>query len=395
MRSVRIIQAALLAATLGVSRHTLGAQMTTDSVARDTAPKVTFGAFVDGYYAYDFDRPPTIDRSFAGGALFTTQPARHNEFNINLAFGEVKLEAPHYHGRLAVQFGTSVQSNYIGEPRIGQISGPSVEQYLQEAYAGVKLGKRVWVDAGIFGSNLGMESFISRDNLTYTRALVSEYSPYFSTGVRAMYTVTPTLTARLDVVNGWQNFSENNSGKGVGIRLDYTPIAGTTLSYYNMFSDETGSRLRTFNSVGVKRSTGPLAVIVEGDLGTQVRPAGSSGSSTWYGLLGVARVRVTPVIAIAGRVERYNDPDQVVLSTGTRTLTTYPPGGSGVTTTIANPAFRGNSASLGVDVQPYQRVLFRTELRGFHNADPVFPNGHTGVPRTGDGFVVSSLAVTF
>ena len=48
--------------------------------APDTTPKITFGGFVDGYDAFDFNRPATFDRSF------TTQPARHNEFNVNLAY---------------------------------------------------------------------------------------------------------------------------------------------------------------------------------------------------------------------------------------------------------------------------------------------------------------------
>ena len=60
----------------------------------DTSIKVTFGGFVDAYYAWDFGRPPSFDRSFAGGTVFTTQPARHNEFNVNLAFVEAKIDAP-------------------------------------------------------------------------------------------------------------------------------------------------------------------------------------------------------------------------------------------------------------------------------------------------------------
>lgn len=375
------------------------AHTTPPAAVADTAPKIAFGAFLDGYYAYDFGRPPTVDRSFAGGALFTTQPARHNEFNVNLAYAEAKLDAPKYHGRVALQFGTSVQSNYIGEPRVGQVSGPNVQQYIQEAFAGVKLGRNLWVDGGIFFSNVGMEGFVSRDQLTYSRALVSDYSPYYSAGVRAIYSVDSKLTARLDVVNGWQNISENNSGKGAGIRLDYAPNANATLSYYNLFSDEAGTRLRTFNGVGAKVTSGKLTVLGQADVGTQARPAGSGGHSTWYGLLGVARVRVTPTVALVGRLERYADPDQAILSTGTRTVpAVVPPGAPAdapTTATVANPAFRGNGASVGVDVQPFSRVLFRTELRGFRNRDAAFPDGRNPDPRRADGFAVISLALTF
>jgi hypothetical protein len=85
-----------------------GQAATTTSIApaaSDTSPKITFGGFVDGYYAFDFNRPVNFDRAY------TTQPARHNEFNVNLAFVEAKIDGPGYRGRLALQTGTSVQSN--------------------------------------------------------------------------------------------------------------------------------------------------------------------------------------------------------------------------------------------------------------------------------------------
>ena len=89
-------------------------------VAQDSTRTVTVGAFVDAYYAWDFNRPGpgNFDRAF------TTQPARHEEFNVNLASVEVKLSGEHTRGRVALQAGTAVQSNYAGEPRTGSISGP-------------------------------------------------------------------------------------------------------------------------------------------------------------------------------------------------------------------------------------------------------------------------------
>lgn len=282
-RIATLVSAALLAAA---TSNGLVAQ----AAATDTTPKISFGGYVDGYYTYDFGRPPSFDRSFAGGTLFTTQPARHNEFNVNLAFVEMKLDAPHYRGRIALQTGTSVQSNYAGEPTNGTVSGSSLSRLIQEAVVGLRLSENVWVDGGIFYSNAGMEAWASRDNPTYTRSLVADYSPYYSSGVKFTWTATKKLTARVDIVNGWQNISENNSGKGAGLRLDYAANANSTLSYYNLFSDEAGSRLRTFNGVGIKRTTGNLTLLGEFDVGTQAKPVGQSGQSTWYGWTAVARV---------------------------------------------------------------------------------------------------------
>jgi hypothetical protein len=351
--------------------------------APDTSVKVTFGGFVDAYYAWDFGRPPSFDRSFAGGALFTTQPARHNEFDVNLAFVEAKLDGARVRGRIALQAGTSVLSNYSGEPTNGSVSGPSLARHIQEAVAGVKLADNLWVDGGIFFSHTGMEGWISRDNPTYTRSLVAEYSPYYQSGAKLTWTVSPALTAQVDVVNGWQNIAENNSGQGAGIRLDFAPTASSALSYYNFFSDEAGNRLRTFNGVGAKMTAGRATLLGQLDLGTQGKSTADGGTATWYGLTAIARVQVTPAIAFAGRVERFDDADQVIIATGTLPDDT------------PNPALRANGGSIGVDISPQSRLLWRTELRGFANASALFPDGTDGAPRRNGGLVVSSLAMTF
>lgn len=357
----------------------LGAQ-STDSVpkaAADTAVKVTFGGFADGYYAYDFNRPQNFDRAY------TTQPARHNEFNINLAFVEAKLDAPRIHGRLALQAGTSVQANYAGEPTVGSISGPSLSRFIQEAFAGYKVTNNLWIDGGIFFSHIGNESFISRDNWTYSRSLIADYTPYYEAGVRAVWQPTSTLTATGVVVNGWQNISETNSSKAVGLRLDYTPVSTVTLSYDNFVGNEQPdsvlSRLRVFNELIAKFQVSPrLGVVASGDYGVQRRPDGR-GSDTWHGGAVIARYQATPAVALNGRVEYFGDPGQVLI--------TVPTGAAG---------FRSTGASIGVDITPEPRFLWRTELRGFGAHDPVFP-GHvpTGNLSKRDGFVVTSLGLTF
>lgn len=380
----RIVAVSII--TLAYSNTPLLHAQATVHAPTDTTPKITFGAFVDSYYAWDFGRPPEFDRSFAGGSIFTTQPSRHNEFNVNLAFVEAKVDAPHYRGRLAIQAGTSVQSNYAGEPTRGTISGPSLSRMLQEAVVGVKLADHVWVDAGIFYSHIGTESWASRDNPTYSRSLIADYTPYYESGVKFTWTPNEKLTAQLDVVNGWQNISENNSGKGAGLRLDYAADANTTVSYFNLVSSEATSRLRVFNGLGVKRAMGRFSVLAEGDFGSQSRGAGTSGQSTWYGWSAIARVQATPEVALVARVERYDDKDQVIVTTGS-----YLTGMQ----TIANPAFQAVGGSFGVDVTPYARVAWRTEVRNVRNKHALFPNGLTGAPQKGNTVAMTSLSLTF
>jgi putative OmpL-like beta-barrel porin-2 len=344
----------------------------------DTTLHLTFGGFVDSYYAYDFGKPPTIDRSFAGGATFTTQPARHNEFNINLAYVEAVLSGNRVRGRLALQAGTSVQSNYGAEPTNGVISGPTLSRLLQEAYAGYLVTPSLWVDAGVFYSHMGMESWASKDNLTYTRSLTAEYSPYYSSGVRAIWSATPKLTAHLHIVNGWQNISETNSDKGVGLRLDFNPSSTLTLSYYNFFNGEVGGRLRVFNGAGVKLVPDSRTTLVaQFDIGSLGASNGGE-SSSWYGFTAIGRRALSSHVALVGRVERFDDEDQVNIVTG-----------------LSDP-FRGNGLSFGVDVTPYSRFLWRTEWRGFSNADSVFPSADGGAtPSSRNVMLVTSFALIY
>ena len=341
----------------------------------DSSLHVSFGGFVDSYFAYDFGRPPTLDRAF------TTQPARHDEFNVNLAFIEAVLGAERIRGRLAIQYGTSVQANYFGEPRVGTISGPDVARFVQEGTVGVRLARALWIDGGIFFANAGMEGWISRDNPTYTRSLVADFSPYYSSGVKLTWQVTPMVTARFDVINGWQNISETNTDKAVGARLDVTPAAGWTASYYNFFGNELSGRLRTYNGVGLKGGRGSASLLAEVDVGTQARD-GNRGTASWWGYTLIGRLQINPRAAFAGRIERFDDPEGVILNSGITDARGYVP-------------FRANGASLGFDFAAQTRVLWRTELRALHGQRAVFPSRDrdTGLSRT-NAFVVTSLALT-
>ena len=357
------------AATAPASRDTVTAHS-----SPDTAVTISFGGFVDSYYAYDFGRPMNFDRPF------TTQAVRHNEFNVNLGWVEIKASGPRVRGRIALQAGTSVQSNYAGEPAIGTVSGPSLSRFIQEAVAGYQITPTLWVDGGIFLSHIGMENWTSRDNPTYTRSLSFDFTPAYESGVKLTWQATPKLSALITVVNGWQNISENNQDKAVGARLDYAQSASTTLSYYNFVGNEvSSSRLRVFNGVGFKSGlTSAFTLQGNVDYGTQKHVA--TGSSSWWSAGLIGKLQVTPVVGVSGRVERYQDPDQVIVVTGT-------PGG-----------FEATMASAGVDVSPLgnTRVLWRSELRGTWAGDPVFPDrsAATGTSRR-DTLLVTSLALTF
>lgn len=341
----------------------------------DTTVHVTFGGFVDGYYAYDFNHPRTLDRAF------TTQAARHDEFNVNLAHVEAVLSGPRVRGRVAVQFGTSVQANYAAEPRVGTLSGPEVSRFVQEAVAGYAVTRSIWLDAGVFFSPFGSESWISRDNWTYTRSFIADNSPYYEAGVKATWQASSVITAQLHVINGWQNVSETNSDKAIGARMDYAPRGGVDIAYDafigNEQPDSVPSLTRVWQEVIVQlQPMTRLGLRGTFDYGLQRRA--TEGSAAWRGWAALARWQLATPVALALRAEGYSDPEQVIVATG------QPYG------------MRVSSGSLNVDVVPAPRLLWRTEFRTTTARDPLFPRGAPGDPLAQhDPFVVSSLALTF
>lgn len=368
--------AAAQAADTGTAwRQTVAPAASDTAARRDTTPHVSVGAFIDTYYAYDVDRPRDFDRAF------TTQPARRDQFNVNLAFIEAKISGPRYRGRFAVQFGNSVQENYVTEPRLGVVSGPSVSQYVQEATIGYQLAKTLWIDGGIYSAHTGFEGWISRDNLTYTRSLVADYSPYYEAGVKLTWTPSAALTAQLHVLNGWQDISNYNTPQAFGARIDYTVSPAVTLSYDNfvgnMAPDSVRERERLYNDFIAQfnpTSTWQLAAVF--DIGIQGRSASTGGTADWYGATAIAKYHVSSEVAVVGRLERYADPSQVVVATG------------------VPAAFKTSGGSLGVDVSPVPRLLWRTEVRGYDSDGAVWPEHRPGSHSRTDAFAVSSLALT-
>ncbi|RYY06351.1 MAG: porin, partial [Sphingobacteriaceae bacterium] len=155
---------------------------------------------------------------------------------------DTKYNDDNFRGRLALHTGTYVESNYAAEPQL--------LKNIFEASAGFKLFDKVWIDAGIFPAHIGFESAISKDNWTYSRSLMADYSPYYEAGVKVSTNFTDNFSGQFLVLNGWQNIKENNNSKAVGFQFQYKPLDKLTLTYNNFLGNEmpdNAPELRFFN----------------------------------------------------------------------------------------------------------------------------------------------------
>lgn len=290
--------------TRSLSALLILASLASSEAMAENERKITCGGFIDTQWAYDFNSPPNGDRAF------TTQPARSNEFSINLAFIDVKIDSPRTRGRLALQAGTSVQSNYSSEPKNGTVSGGDLSRHIQEARIGYAIGDRTWVDAGIFFAHVGAESWISKENLTLTRSLVADYSPYYLSGVKLTHAWSDRLSTQLLVTNGWQNISENNTEKNLGTAIEYA-FDEISFAYNAMFGNEVSpdfkgvsrkGEFRQFNNFIIKnRFPKSVEWIAQADFGFQQKTE-NSGSSSWWGAALMARYKINEAQKVSLRL---------------------------------------------------------------------------------------------
>ncbi|MBK9192094.1 MAG: outer membrane beta-barrel protein [Crocinitomicaceae bacterium] len=148
---------------------------TLDTTGGQQIGNTSIGAYLDAYFGYDFNEPAGKDVP-----LFVSS-ARHNEFNINLAFIDFRYNSENFRARVVPAFGTYMNSNYASEP--------GTLRNLLEANTGFRISKKknIWIDAGILGSPYTNESAISKDHLMYTRSLAPEYVPYYLCGIKTSF----------------------------------------------------------------------------------------------------------------------------------------------------------------------------------------------------------------
>lgn len=362
------------------------------SIQNPLPASLKFGAFVDTYYSHNSNHPLSKERQY------TTQAVRNDEFNINLGFVDAKWQEEKVRGRLAFQFGTSVNTNYAAEASKDVSSNQNSVKHIQEAYIGFKLAKDSWVDAGIYFGHIGHESWISSDNWNYTRALALDYVPYYSSGVRLTTKFTDKFLFQFHVMNGWQNITDQNKDKSLGTQFKFslTPNFTITANQFagNEAPDYERKQTRFYNNTILEwKALDWLSFALSGDVGAQkvkesfqyepwwkeINPTlgiytnrESRVYNQWYHGTFWASFRYADLYRLSFRVERFYDPKQVMATTYTRN------------------GFMTNGYTVTFDLLHWNPGLIRFEMIQRESMDPVFEtdkNKHTRVERL---FVVAA-----
>ncbi len=328
----------------------------------DSAFHITAG--VDVYYGYDFNRPLNRNRQYV------TVAARHNEFNLNWGFIKANYDDNRIRANMALHTGTYPVFNYANEPS-------DLLKLIAEANAGIRISDMLWVDVGIMPSHIGYENTFSFHNEMYTHSFMAEHTPYFSTGIQFTAALSESFDFRFVVLNGWQNIAETNSGKSVGIQLNYRPAPDLELNYSNYLGNESPVRddikLRFYNHFYAKYFIQDNWHIVGSfDYGRQ-ELLNSEETGNLFAFLAITQYDINEHFNIAARLEHFNDQEEILVGTGT-------PNG-----------FTNSNLGIALNYFPVSFAKLRIEGRSYTSPDDIYDAGENDSQNT--FLLVGSLAV--
>lgn len=272
-----------------------------------------FGATLEGYYEYSWNRPP--DHVL----LLHAYDTRANVFSIQQA--AVVIESPtdvdagrRFGARIDFQFGQAtetVQGNPANEPR------PDIYRNLWQAYGSYvfPLGRGLRMDFGKFASMLGYETNYAKDNQAFSRAYLFNFLPFYHAGLRVTLPVSDRLTFLYMLTNGVQQTEDFNDFKSNHVAAVVKPMPSLTWTVNYYFGQEQpdgglpggpAGWFRVFDTYATYQATSALAFGL--DVSHTTNEAGPSGGSmSLQGSGAYTRYQLVPAAAIGIRYEHLRD----------------------------------------------------------------------------------------
>lgn len=360
---------------------------------------------VDANYSYSFNDP--IDNTVVG----STALARCNEMQISAVHLGGDFNYRNARAHIVTQFGTRstvVPRNDYSVYK-GQYQLADVYRYLAEANAGYHFNvlHGVNIDAGMFMSYIGLNSYYQVENWEYQASFTSDNTPWFFNGIRFQIFATKKLKIEPWIINGWQSYGMYNKQPGVGGNITWCPnenVKVLTNNYYG--ADAAGipnrKRFHSDNSALVRYYNKPkskfiskMAFSITGDFGCEKGggvngfkkgdsiqgPAQYFASIMFYNRIWFAKNHLAWTVG-GGYM---NNPGRYLVLYPTGQASPLPnsnnptqTGGAYPYSANAGDQFSGFDYSTNIDWMPNQHICFRLEYVHRESSVNYFA-GHGGV----------------
>lgn len=354
---------------------------------------------VDVNVTHSFNNP--IDNTVVG----STALARNNEMQVSAAHigGDFYYKGARAH--IVTQFGTRSTVVPRNDYSIykGQYQLADVYRYLAEANAGYHFNVLygINVDAGMFMSYIGLNSYYQVENWEYQASFTSDNTPWFFNGLRVQIFLTKKLKIEPWIINGWQSYGMFNQQPGIGGNITWHPnenIKMLTNNYYGAdaalipnrkrFHSDNSLLIRYYNQPLLK-GISKMAFSLTGDIGFE-KGGGVNGFQDGDSTQGPAQYFVSLMFynriwllknkfawTFGGGFMKNPGRYLVLYPTGDASPLpnpTNPTNSTGTHPYSANPGdpFTGMDYSTNVDWMPNEHILFRFEFVHRQSSVPYF-----------------------
>jgi hypothetical protein len=305
-------------------------------------------------------------------------------------------------------------------PYRGQYQLANAYRYISEAYAGYHFEKwyGINVDAGMFMSYIGLNSYYQQENWEYQASFTSDNTPWFFNGVRIQIHPTKHLKIEPWIINGWQSYGKFNKMPGVGGNITWMPNSNVKLLTNDYYGTDAGGlpkrkRFHSDNSLLVRYYNNPdsrgiskMAFSLTGDFGFE-KGGGVNGLKNGDSTQGPAQYFISGMIynriwfaknkiawTIGGGVMKNPGRYLVLYPTGQASPLPNPNNPTqteGAFPFSANPGdqFQGWDVSTNLDFIPNQSLIFRIEYVHRQSSVPYFAGAGGVTSQT--GFTTSVL----
>jgi hypothetical protein len=177
-----------------------------------------------------------------------------------------------------------------------------------------------WLQAGVIPSHIGLESAIGFSNLSLSRSLAAENSPYYESGLALQYTSKNNkLFGSLLALNGWQTMTlrAQQSRPDFGSQLQYKPTSKITLNHSTYFGEVAvldSSQTRFFqNFYAQVQLKDKWTVQLQADYGMQETGNNGLDKSWMTGFVGIS-YELNEKLHLVGRAEMLRDKNNLVIA---------------------------------------------------------------------------------
>ncbi len=269
---------------------------------KDSTASFKVGGYVDTYYAAYSDSvgPGKFQKKF------TSVSPTNNSFGVNIAQATMQYNSVKVRSTITLQAGD-----------LPTAAWSPVYNFIQEANAGIRLTKTLWLDAGFFKTHIGTEALLPKDNIASSVSVITFYEPWWQAGGRLTFTPDNNWQFALYVVNGYNEFVAANCKKAMGLAITYTLGDKGSIGYYNFISDDspdnaTVSHTRFLNNLVFNYAFSKKFKMQAGfDLISQQNSnlANANQSAFVFSYILALRYQMSKVFGVYARGEAFSDPD--------------------------------------------------------------------------------------